>query len=268
VLNPLNLALLLVAGGIAGFLSALFEVGGGIILVPALLAILTSDGVSSLVATHITFGTCLLSLVCVSVYSTWRYSHDQHVLWKAAAVMGIAGALSAWGGALLAESLQGGTLRTVFGVVTGLVGLRLLGERRRSREVSGSKAELPRLVLIGLGAGLVSSLSGAGSSILSAPGLYSFLRFPLMKSRGTSDASMVIITLVGAVGYAWYGRGNPSLPAVTLGYVDAVAAVPLALGTVAGMRLGASAAGKMQTPLARKILALLLLILAIRMLVL
>ena len=65
-MDILHVALLLLGGCAAGFLAGLFGVGGGIILVPILLYFFQSIQVSSLVSTHLAFGTSLLIVVFAS----------------------------------------------------------------------------------------------------------------------------------------------------------------------------------------------------------
>ena len=97
--------LLLGVGLLAGFLAGLFGVGGGIILVPILLYFFQNIGVSSLVATHLTFGTSLLIIVFTSASSAYEYSRNGHVVWKGVLWMGLSSVAGAWLGSSVAAGL-------------------------------------------------------------------------------------------------------------------------------------------------------------------
>jgi uncharacterized protein len=98
-------AALLGAG--AGVLSGLFGVGGGILFVPALVAL----GLEH----HVATGTSLLAVIPTVLVGTWRQARYGNVQWRAAAVIGVAAAASAQGGVVLAEALSGAVLRKLFG---------------------------------------------------------------------------------------------------------------------------------------------------------
>lgn len=82
--------LLIIAGCVAGYLAGFFGVGGGIILVPVLIIYFQSIGVTSLVATHLAFGTSLLVVVFTSLGSSYRYFKNGHVVARAVALIGLA----------------------------------------------------------------------------------------------------------------------------------------------------------------------------------
>ena len=67
------LGLLLVSGAFAGLLAGLFGVGGGIILVPALLYAFDELGYSNDVTAHMAVGTSLAIIVPTSITSAWSH---------------------------------------------------------------------------------------------------------------------------------------------------------------------------------------------------
>jgi uncharacterized membrane protein YfcA len=260
-----GLLLLLLAGCLAGFLAGFFGIGGGIILVPILLFYFQSIGVSSLVATHLTFGTSLLVVIFASLSSAYQYSKNHHVLWKAVLFMGVASIVGAFLGASIAAGLQGKSLQRIFAAVVTIAALRLLSESKKSKDGSGPNMSPAGLSAIGLVVGVVSSLAGVGGGVFSIPMMYYFMKFPLKKALGTSSATIVITALAGSIGYVVKGLGNPLLPPSTLGYVDCLHALPVMVGTLPLAGLGASAAHKTRVDLLRKIYAVFLLVIALKM---
>ena len=108
----------------AGVLAGLFGVGGGILFVPTLVAL----GLGH----HEATGTSLLAIVPTVVVGTWRQSRYGNVRWQGAAVIGIAAAAAAQGGAALAESISGSTLRKLFAVLLLVVAAQIAWRARRS----------------------------------------------------------------------------------------------------------------------------------------
>ena len=122
-------ALAVVLGLAAGVLAGMFGVGGGILFVPALVAL----GLDH----HTAIGTSLLAVIPTVSVGTWRQSRYGNVRWKAGATIGIAAAASAQGGVALAESLSDSTLRRLFAGLLVLVAaqIALRGRGKASREV-------------------------------------------------------------------------------------------------------------------------------------
>jgi len=259
-------ALLLLLGGcLAGFLAGLFGVGGGIILVPVLLLYFQSIGVSSLVATHLTFGTSLFIVIFTSLSSAYQYSKNQLVIWKAVPFIGIASVVGALVGAAIASGLQGESLQKCFAVVVAVAAVRLLSETRKPKDSATVNTSPIGLGGIGFVAGTISSLAGVGGGVFSVPMMCNFLKFPLKKALGTSSATIVITALAAATGYVVKGWGNVLLPSYTLGYVDYLHSIPVILGTIPLARLGASTAHKTSSKTLRRVYGIFLLVIALKM---
>jgi uncharacterized protein len=111
--------LIAVALGLAaGVLAGLFGVGGGILFVPALTIVLGLEQ-------HHAQATSLLAIVPTVVVGTWRQQRYGNVRWRPALVLGLAGIAGVVGGGFLAESLSGGVLRRLFGVLLLLTAAQL-----------------------------------------------------------------------------------------------------------------------------------------------
>lgn len=267
-MDALNIIILLLAGGVTGFLAGFFGVGGGIILVPILLYFFTqSIGISTLVATHLTFGTSLLVVIFASLTSAVQYSKNNHVVWKAVLYIGIASIVGALIGSKVAASLQGKALQQIFATVVTIAAIRLLIESPRSQKESEMNLSPIGLCAIGLVVGLVSSLAGVGGGVFSIPMMYYFMRFPLKKSLGTSSASIVITACASMFGYVLNGLDDSLMSQYTgtLGYVDYLHAIPIIIGTLPMAKIGATAAHKTDVDKLRKYYAVFLLAISVKM---
>jgi uncharacterized protein len=102
-------ALAVVLGLVAGVLSGLFGVGGGILFVPTL----TWLGLTQLHAE----ATSLLAIIPTVMVGVWRQQQYGNVRWRGALVIGLASVGAAVGGARLAQSVPEVTLRRLFAVL-------------------------------------------------------------------------------------------------------------------------------------------------------
>ena len=116
--------LAVVLGLAAGVLAGMFGVGGGILFVPTLIVL----GLNQ----HEAIGTSLLAIVPTVLVGTWRQSRYGNVRWRAAAVLGVAAAVTAQGGVALAEALAAPTLRRLFAGLLVLVAVQIAWRARRS----------------------------------------------------------------------------------------------------------------------------------------
>lgn len=264
-MDILPLLLLLAAGALAGFLAGFFGVGGGFVLVPILLFFYQTTGVTSLVSTHLAFGTSLLIIIFASGSSAIQYARNGHVVWKAVLLIGAGSIIGGFGGALIAGALEGRVLRQIFAVVLLVVAVQLLSSTRKNKGEEMPPLFPPALLLAGVCVGLVSALAGVGGGVVSIPIMHLLFRFPFKKALGTSSATIVITALAAGTGYAVRGWGNILLPPHTLGYLDYLHAVPLILGSIPLAMVGARTAQKTQAKRLATVFAFLLIILAFRM---
>jgi uncharacterized membrane protein YfcA len=117
----LNSALILLTiGSAAGILSGLFGIGGGIIIIPALIYIL---GFSQ----HRAIGTSLAVLLPpVGIAAFIEYYRHNNVDLPAALIIAAAAIVGGWVGALLANRLSGASLRLAFGIFVMIMGMYLV----------------------------------------------------------------------------------------------------------------------------------------------
>ena len=116
---------LVLIGLVAGFFSALFGVGGGILFVPTL----TWLGLTQLHAE----ATSLLAIIPTVLVGVWRQQGYGNVRWRSALVIGVASVAAAVGGAQVAESLPEDVLRKLFAVLLIAVAGQLTWQARRKQ---------------------------------------------------------------------------------------------------------------------------------------
>ena len=102
--------LLIAIGMFAGLASGVFGIGGGVLIVPALVYLL---GYSQ----HMATGTSLMVLLPpVGLGAVIEYYRNDNVDWRAAIILAVCLFLGAWIGAFFANKMSGNVLRLTYGV--------------------------------------------------------------------------------------------------------------------------------------------------------
>ena len=110
-------------------------------------------------------------------------------------------------------------------------------------------------ILLGIGAGVLSGALGLGSGIILIPTLVLVCSFEQKSAQGTALAIMVPMTLLGALRY-WK---NPEIE------MNAVIIALIVFGALAGVLVGTELAFWLSGSVLRKIIAVVLIIVAVRM---
>lgn len=213
----LHLVVYLLIGVAAGFLSGLLGVGGGIVVVPALLIVFRWLGIPAVNLMHVVAGTSL----AIMVFTTF-FSLKQHVRGKASILpvyrrLAPSLAIGAIVGGLLAHSLHSHWLEILLGIIMVLIGLRLLFEKQSIRFSEGLPNHLV-VSCVGLLVGLKSGLLGLGGGIIMVPFLLG-CQFPSKDVIGISAACSLTVALVGTVTLIYTGLHATALPSMSIGYV-------------------------------------------------
>jgi uncharacterized membrane protein YfcA len=183
----------IVIGVLSGFVAGLFGVGGGILIVPALVLVL---GVEQRLA----HGTSLAAIVPIAVGGVFGYVWSGSVDWAAVMILAGGAALGAVAGTHALHRLPQRVLRAVFSfylLATAVslflnVGSTAAQEQLTLLTVSG-------LVLIGLAAGTIAGLLGVGGGLVMVPAMILLLSMPVTLAKGTSLAVTVPTAVVGTL---------------------------------------------------------------------
>ena len=120
-------------GLLAGVLSALFGVGGGLIFVPTLIFL----GENA----HVAVATSLAAMVPVVLMGSWRQTRYGAVRWRDSIVIGLASVPTAKLGELAAESLSSKTLQRAFALLLLSVAVQMGTRALRERPPADTAAE-------------------------------------------------------------------------------------------------------------------------------
>ncbi|MCW8925257.1 MAG: sulfite exporter TauE/SafE family protein [Xanthomonadales bacterium] len=250
-----------ITGLFAGFLAGYLGIGGGLVLVPVLSWLFSRDPATAAMAVQMAVATSLATMLFTSMSSLLAHHRRGAIMWALVRQMLpglLAGALL---GSLIAHWIGNVALGIVFGIFALLVGLQMLRGARRP-----GNQPLPGPVPVtatGFGIGMMSSLLGIGGGSMTVPWLL-WHGQQVQKSIATAAACGYPIAVAGTIGFVLLGDRHAVVP--TLGYVHLPALAGVALFSVFGAPLGVSAVHRSSPLLARRLFALFLLVVAVRML--
>ena len=234
-------------GLVAGFLAGLFGVGGGILMVPALVMVMHLDQ-------RLAHGTSLAAVVPIAVASTLSYAISGEVDWAVAACL-VAGALAgAVVGTHLLRFLPERVLGMAFATLLVVTAVRLVLDSSDAvgREPLGA-AGVVVLVLSGLIAGILAGLLGVGGGIIMVPVMVVGFDMSAATAKGTSLAVIVPTAMIGT----WRNLRNRN--------ADLPVALVAGLAGVVSAFLAGLVSVDMSESLSNALFATLLIVVAIQM---
>jgi uncharacterized membrane protein YfcA len=251
-LNGVQFFEILLAAIVAGAFGAMLGLGGGIILVPAMIAVLDVPRTTAVAAS-------LVSIVATSGAASLTYLRDRYVDLRVAAPLEFATSVGALFGAIVAYGLAGlsgdgkrltdAAFAGAFAAVLVYAAISVVRRGRTSPRVD--QADEPSAfqgdyidrrtgecvrygvrrqrdgMVAGFFAGNVSALLGVGGGLIMVPVMVSRMGLPIKIAVGTS--SLIIGSTAAAT----------SIPYLAAGWVHPYYAVTCTLGVLVGGRLGA-----------------------------
>jgi uncharacterized protein len=246
-----------------GFVAGLLGVGGGLIIVPVLIFLLHAQGLAIGMEPQLALGTSLASILFTSLSSVRAHHRHGAVVWSLVRRITPGIVVGTLAGAVLAAHMSAYSLKVFFVAFLFYAAIQMWLDFKPAPQ-----RELPGRVgttLAGSIIGAVSSWVGIGGGTLSVPFML-WHNVPLHRAIGTSAAIGFPIAAAGAVGYVLGGWEVSGRPAGSLGFVYLPALAGVVLGSVLTAPIGARTAHRLPVRPLKRVFALLLLVLALRML--
>ena len=230
-------AAMLATGCVAGILAGLFGIGGGIVIVPVLEAVLGLVGVDPAIRMHIAVATSLATIIPTSMSSArahhQRGAVDVDVVRRWAVFVLIGAVVGAW----IASQVHSHVLAAIFATLALAVALKMV-LLPRSRNLTDAVPRGAWVPVIPTAIGGLSSMMGIGGGTFSVMTLTLFNE-PIHRAVGTAALFGLVISLPGTIAYVATGWGDPRLPPGSLGFVSLVGLIAIAPATVLTAPVGA-----------------------------
>jgi hypothetical protein len=247
----------------SGLFAGLLGIGGGIIIVPALLYLFKLQHFPEAALMHMAVATSLTTIIFTSLSAGYA-QHRRGALLRGQVLPLLPGiAVGALAGGVIAGQLSSHALRMLFGVFECCMAWYI----GRDVHVAPHRT-LPGGVALAIAGGVISALAtvlGIGGGVLVIPFLL-WCNVGVRNAVAASSVSGFPIALLGTITMVYSGWGGHGLPAGTFGYVYWPAALVISLVSIVAAPQGVRLAHALPVGILRRILALLLAVIGIRML--
>lgn len=204
-------------GAFTGFMSGVLGIGGGMIVVPALLFIFHHTHIIPPEAEmHAAAGSSLAIMIFTAISAVTAHSQRGDLLWPLFLKMCPGLLVGTISGALLADQLSTAWLKSIFGVLLVIIAVRML--------LTAHKEAVKKVIsgwvnaVVSLFIGILSGLLGIGGGTFIIPYL-SLCGVDAKKIPAVSSLSTLVVGLIGTVSFAVTGLNASDMPSFSTGYI-------------------------------------------------
>lgn len=258
------LAALLVAGLVAGFAAGLFGIGGGFVVVPALLAVLPLLGGLHSQYAHIAIGTSAATIIVTSIRSLRSHAKRGAVEWEVLKTWAPWIVLGAGLGVALAGFIDGKGLILIFAGGVLLMSLNFLFPGVGDRVISENMPSGALRVGLAGGLGGFSALLGIGGGTIAIT-VMTLCGRTIHRAIATASGIGTLIAIPSSIGFVIIGLGKAGLPWGSLGYVNLPAAVAIASMSILTAPAGVAAAHSLPSKTLKRIFGVYLVFISLLM---
>lgn len=258
----LDLFLFIALGMFSGLMAGLLGIGGGILVVPGLAVIFAKMGLPTTDIMQLSAGTSLAIMIFTSISSAKSHVQAKNVIWPMYVRMVPYMLLMTVVGAYLAKYCPSMLLSVLFGLLLMFTGLKMaLKLKAKPGQLPEPKKSIVRLTAGAIGG--LSGLLGVGGGAIAVPFL-AHCHYPMRQSTGTASLFTATVAWVGAISFALIGTAHLQIHWVT-GYIYWPAVLCVAPFGVLLAPVGAYIGKNLSQDNVRRIFALLVIVLAIKM---
>jgi len=231
-------------------------------LVPILSALFAAQALAAEHTVHLALGTAMASIVFTSSASVRAHQQRGAVDWSIVRRLAPGMVIGALLATLASGFISQRTLALAFAAIVYAGATQMLfgGRPSASRGLPGAAG----MLAVGTAIGVICGLVSAGGAFLTVPFML-FCGVPVLSAIGTAAAVGIPVAIVGTFGFVASGWRVPGLPDAAFGFVFLPALAALVVGSVATAPLGARLAHRLPVTTLKRIFALLLFLLATRM---
>ncbi len=249
-----DIIIALIIGTIAGIAAGMFGIGGGVVIVPALIIIFS-------LPLHIATGTSLAALLLpVGIFACIKFYKSGFLNIKVAALIALGLSIGVYFGAEAVAAISSKILKIIYGIFLLFVSfyfikpLELIKKNKSEKIVYEYKNTVSPLfpLFIGVLAGILSGMFGIGGGLVITPFLMYVLRFHPKNAIGTSLGALLLP--VGLPGVIVYFNN---------GFIVLNFAIAIAIGIVFGAIIGAKITLSLRTKYVKIIYGIFLLLMAL-----
>jgi uncharacterized protein len=249
-------------GALVGLLAGMLGIGGGLLIVPALLYLFSHQlGQPLEIVMPMAIATSLSTIILTGLSASLAHLKLGNLnrfilLWS-----GLGIAIGAVAGAYFATMLSGAALKSVFGFLVLAIAIQMIVGRNMVAKGDMSRVAL---VIVGLVTGGLSALMGIGGGSIMVPAL-TWFKVNIKQAIGCASFSGLVIAIFGSMSFVVSGWKVESLPPWSFGYVYLPATLGIVITSVFTAGVGAKISQRLDTRLLKRIFAGFLVIVSLRM---
>ncbi len=231
----MEILIYIILGLFVGVLAGVFGIGGGVIIVPALLFVLTYLGYESDL------------LILTAFASAFAHNKKGSVDWSFWRKLSIGIALGSYLGSVLSISIEASTLKVIIGISYLLIALQvLINVNMSAKDLKPSFST----ILYGTGTGAASSILGIGGGSFTVPYL-NYAGLKMVNSIGTS--------FFASLGFVLTGLGEDQALEKSIGLIYWPALLGISLGSLFSAQAGVYLAHKISEKLLKVLFSIFIL---------
>lgn len=250
-------------GAIAGTLSGLLGIGGGLIVVPSLAYMFARQHFNPAIIMHMAVATSLSIMIITSSRSLLLHYKRKIKFWAIYRRLVVGVIIGTIVGVVLAHFLHSNVLRIIFGVFVALMAIRMLFGHKAKRSQHFPSTIVMNCVSFIIGA--KSGLLGLGGGVVTVPFLL-YCNVGMREAVITSIATSLTIAVIGTIAVLITGSYAHGLPSWTTGYIYWPATLTVAIGSVLFAPLGVKLSHWLPTQILKRVFGIVLVLIAIHML--
>lgn len=258
----------LLIGCLVGFLSGLLGVGGGVVIVPALMWVFQyykALAIPENKMMHVAIGTSLAAMIITVLVAIYAHHKHRNIVWRLCfqllpgTIVGVI--LGAW----ITSLLKSYVLSILFGILLILIAIYIFFLNKEKQENSRViSLNWTLYTIAGFVIGVCSGMLGVGGGSLVIP-LLLFLHFPINKASGTSVTVVLPIAVVGTLSFIITGNiSHIDIPFGT-GFIYWPAFLGIGIGSVLAVSFGTWVGRRANKILLRRVFSVLLLLIALEL---
>ena len=238
-------------------------IGGGVLFVPTLYYFLPYVGVRQSIIPYLAISISLFAGSIAASFSGVLHLKIKNVDKRKAFLFAFGSSISAFISATIVTSIQPGILKGIFAAVLFVIAASIFFDTQvESKSIRTKPLNDYLLPIMGLFVGILSAFTGLGGGIIFFPVLHYLYLLNPKNAIGTSSVITAITMLSASIAFFIYR--SEWLHSSFLDTTFIVVAVPLGIGALIGARFGVGFINRMQNVLVKKIFAVLLIIVVIK----
>ncbi|MCK4842337.1 MAG: sulfite exporter TauE/SafE family protein [Methylococcales bacterium] len=254
--------LTMLLGVVAGILAGLFGLGGGVIIVPALLWLFSAQKFPDEYIMIMAIATSLATIIFTSLASIIAHHKHENIKWDRVYRLIPGVFIGAAVGAVLADWVDAEILKDFFIVYLFYVGIRMALQLKPGAKKVKIKSYLDYPV--GHGIGLLSAILGIGGGTLTVPYLLG-QQVAMKNAVAISSVCGMPIALSGVLVYILLSWDKVLLPEWSFGYIYLPALLGVVLCSVITAPIGAKLANKLPAQKIKRYFSGIIIFIAIKM---